>query len=86
MLNKEKVTILQTVDPEMLKASTTCLAVYPATGMWYECCIESKLSVEESESFAATDMRNNQIRYRVKYTQFDDKKMVPLDYIRLTQE
>jgi hypothetical protein len=35
------------------------MAVYPSTGMWYECAIEKRLSTEEAEKFAATDMRSS---------------------------
>lgn len=63
-----------------------CLSVYPSSGMWYDCTIEKRLSADEAESFAATDMRGNQVRFRVKFTQFDHRQVVPLDYIRVTPD
>lgn len=57
-LSKEKVTLLETVDEELLYPEAICMAVYPSTGMWYECAIEKKLSSEEAEKFASTDMRS----------------------------
>ena len=58
-LSKSKITILQAVDEELLHDGATCLAVYPASGMWYECTIEKRLRDDEAESFAGTDMRGN---------------------------
>jgi hypothetical protein len=58
ILSKEKITILSLVDEEFLFPGATCMAVYPSTGMWYECSIEKRLSLDEAEKFAATDMRS----------------------------
>ena len=44
------------------------------------------MSQQEAETFAGTDMRGNQVRFRVKFLAFDHKQVVPLDYIRLTPE
>lgn len=62
------------------------MAVYPSTGMWYECSIEKRLSLDEAEKFASTDMRSAQVRYRVKFIPFDHSQVVPLDYIRIRQD
>jgi hypothetical protein len=56
-LSKDRITLLSDVDPGLLQNGSCCLAVYPATGMWYECVVESKLNEAESEQFASTDMR-----------------------------
>ncbi len=37
ILDKSKITALQTVDEDLLYETAVCLSVYPATGMWYEC-------------------------------------------------
>lgn len=47
------------MDEDLLHEQATCLAVYPSTGMWYECLIEKRLDEAEAEQFAATDMRGN---------------------------
>ncbi len=57
-LRKEKVTFLQTVDEELLYDGAVCMAVYPSSGMWYECAIEKRLSANEAEKFSTTDMRS----------------------------
>ena len=72
------------IDPEILTPNSICLAVYPQSGVWHEATVLQKLSEAESEQFAATDMRSNQIRFRVKFNQFEHTQVVPLDFIRLT--
>ncbi len=57
-LTKERITLLQTVDEELLYVDAVCMAVYPSTGMWYECAIEKRLSANEAEKFSTTDMRS----------------------------
>ena len=54
--------------------------------MWYEAIIERKLSDEEAEAFAATDLRSSQLRFVVRYKSFGQKMTVPMDYIRVTRE
>ncbi len=63
-----------------------CNAVYPSDGMWYEAVIERRLSDEEAEQFAATDLRSSQVRFVVRYKNFGQKMTVPMDYIRVTQD
>lgn len=66
-LPKEKITLLETISEDLLYNKASCMAVYPSTGMWYECEIEKRLTAEESEKFASTDMRSTQIRFRVRF-------------------
>ena len=54
--------------------------------MWYEAIIERKPTDEESEAFAATDLRSSQQRFVVRYKSFGQKMTVPIDYIRVTKE
>lgn len=54
-----KITILPENDIESLVEGALCNAVYPSDGMWYEAVIERKLSDEEAEQFAATDLRSS---------------------------
>lgn len=63
-----------------------CNAVYPSDGMWYEAVIERKLTDEEAEQFAATDLRSSQLRFVVRYKSFGQKMTVPMDYLRLTKD
>ena len=65
-----KITILAENDPEELTDGANCNAVYPSDGMWYEAVIERRLSDEEAETFAATDLRSSQLRYVVRYKSF----------------
>lgn len=79
-------TILAENDPEKLFDGAICNAAYPSDGMWYEAVIERKLSDEEAETFAASDLRSAQLRFVVRYKSFGQKMTVPLDYIRVTKE
>ena len=65
-----KLTILAENNPEELTDGATCNAVYPSDGMWYEAVIERKLTDEEAESFAVTDLRSSQLRFVVRYKSF----------------
>ena len=85
-LEKSKITCLTCVNEDLLWDGASCLAVYPASGMWYDCLIEKRLKADEAEAFAGTDMRGNQVRFRVRFTAFDHKQVVPLDYIRITPD
>lgn len=52
-------TILAENNPEELYDGAICNAVYPSDGMWYEAVIERRLSDEEAETFAASDLRSS---------------------------
>jgi len=54
-----KITILAENDPDELIDGALCLAVYPSDGMWYEAVVERRLTDEEAEQFAATDLRSS---------------------------
>ena len=60
--------------------------MYPSDGMWYEAVVERRLTEEEAEQFAATDLRSSQTRFVVRYKSFGQKMTVPLDYVRFTNE
>ena len=81
-----KITILAENDPDSLVEGALCNAVYPSDGMWYEAVVERRLSDEEAEQFAATDLRSSQLRFVVRYKNFGQKMTVPMDYIRVTQD
>jgi len=65
-----KITILAENEADDLLDGALCNAVYPSDGMWYEAVIERRLSDEEAEQFAATDLRNSQVRFVVRYKNF----------------
>ena len=54
--------------------------------MWYESIIERRLTEEEADQFAVTDLRSTQIRFVVRYKDFGQKMTVPLDYIRVRKD
>ena len=85
-LPKERITILPMVEADELFEGALCSAVFPSDGMWYEAVVERRLSEEEAEQFAATDLRSTQIRFVVRYKDFGQKMTVPLDYIRLRKD
>lgn len=72
-----RVTILSTPDADDLFEGALCNAVYPSDGMWYEAQIEKQLTEEESQFFAAQDLRSTQLRYQVRYKVSGNKQTVP---------